>query len=76
MDRTNNKQGTICFYIDLDIKIGDQTFQERFYITGLGNQKVILGLPWLRKHNPEIDWKKGMVNWRNSEQSKTLVKKW
>ena len=66
VDGTNNKQGTICFYTDLDIKISDQTFQERFYITGLGNQKVILGLPWLRKHNPEINWEKGMVAWRNS----------
>ena len=76
MDGTNNKQGTIHFYTDLDIKIGNQTFQKRFYITGLGNQKVILGLPWLRKHNPEINWEKGMVTWRNSEQSKRLVKKW
>ena len=62
--------------MDLDIKIGDQTFQERFYITRLENQKVILGFPWLRKHNPEINWEKGMVAWRNLEQSKTLVNKW
>ena len=76
VDRTDNKQGAIRFYTDLDIKIGNQTFQERFYITGLGNQKVILGLPWLRKHNPEIHWKKGTVAWRNSERSKNLVKEW
>ena len=76
MDGTDNKQGTICFYTDLNIKIGDQTFQERFYITGLGNQKVILGLPWLRKHNLEIDWEKGTVTWRNSERSINLVKQW
>ena len=76
IDGTDNKQGTICFYTDLNIKIGDQTFQERFYITGLGNQKVLLGLSWLRKHNPEIDWEKGMVAWRNSEWSKNLVKQW
>ena len=62
--------------MDLNIKIGDQTFLERFYITGLGNQKIILGLPWLRKHNPEIDCEKGTVTWRNSEQSKDLVKLW
>ena len=67
VDGTDNKQGTICFYMDLDIKIGNQTFQERFYITGLENQKVILGLPWLRKHNLEIDWEKGMITWRNLE---------
>ena len=58
MDGTNNKQGTIHYYTDLNIKISDRTFLERFYITRLGNQKVILGLPWLRRHNPEIDWGK------------------
>ena len=76
MDGTNNKQGTIQFYTDLNIRISDQTFLERFYITGLGNQKVILGLPWFRKHNPKIDWEKGMVAWRSSERSKSLVKLW
>jgi hypothetical protein len=28
---------------------------EQFLITGLGNQKIILGLPWLQEHNPEIN---------------------
>ncbi|KAG9219386.1 hypothetical protein CCMSSC00406_0010429 [Pleurotus cornucopiae] len=32
-----------------------------FYVTNLGNVDVILGLTWLRKHNPEIDWKTGEV---------------
>jgi hypothetical protein len=27
----------------------------------LENQKVILGLPWLQKHNPEINWKEGTL---------------
>ena len=76
VDGTDNKQGTIRYYTDLNIKLGDRTFLERFYITRLGNQKIILGLPWLRKHNPEIDWKKGMVTWRNTERSKDLVKLW
>ena len=76
VDGTENKQGTIRFYTDLDLKIGDQTFHKRFYITRLRSQKVILGFPWLKTHNPEIDWKKGMVTWRNLKWSKTLVKKW
>ena len=76
IDGTKNKQGAICFYTDLDIKIGDQMFHKIFYITGLGSQKVILGLPWLRTHNPEIDWKKDTVTWRNSDWSKNLVKEW
>jgi hypothetical protein len=39
---------------------------ERFLITRLGNQKIILGLPWLRKHNPEINWKEGTLLWRTT----------
>ena len=28
---------------------------------GLGSQDIILGLNWLRKHNPEINWQSGKV---------------
>src|ERR1700761_8094244 len=27
-----------------------------FQVANLQNQEVILGMPWLRKHNPTIDW--------------------
>jgi len=30
-------------------------------LAGLGKQRVILGLPWLRDENPHIDWKAGTV---------------
>ena len=30
-------------------------------ICKLGRKKVILGMPWLAAHNPEIDWEKGEV---------------
>jgi hypothetical protein len=55
MDGTENKQGTIRYYMDLDLQVNDKMHMERFLITGLGNQKVILGSPWLWKHNPEIN---------------------
>jgi predicted aspartyl protease len=47
VDGTKNKQETIHYYTDLDLYINGKTDMERFLITGLGNQKVILGLPWL-----------------------------
>jgi len=36
---------------------------ERTEIDVIGGQKwgVILGMPWLERHNPEIDWKTGEV---------------
>ena len=30
-------------------------------ICNLGKTEVILGMPWLAAHNPEIDWEKGEV---------------
>ena len=57
IDGTVNKQGTMKSYIDLEFSINGKRFNKRFYVTGLGKQKMILRLPWLRKHNPIIDWK-------------------
>jgi len=31
---------------------------------------MILGIPWLRKHNPYIDWKKGTISWNNPDWKK------
>ena len=63
VDGTENKKGTIKAYVDLDFKLNDRRFKERFYVTGLGRQKMILGFPWLNKHNPDVDWKKGTLTW-------------
>jgi hypothetical protein len=64
MDGTENKWGMISFYIDLEFKLGDRTFNKWFYITGLEKQRIILGSPWLHKHNLIINWKKGEITWK------------
>jgi Retroviral aspartyl protease len=72
VDGTENKQGTIRYYTDLDIQVNGKTNTERFLITGLGNQKIILGLPWLQQHNPEINWKEGTLQWRTTTMEEVL----
>jgi hypothetical protein len=74
VDGTENKQGTIRYYTDLDIQVNGKTNTERFLITGLGNQKIILGLPWLQEHNPEINWKEGTLQWRTTTMEEVLDK--
>ena len=49
--------------MDLEFKIGSKNSKEQFYVTGLGKQRIILSFPWLRKHNPKIDWKTGKIEW-------------
>ena len=63
MEGTENKKGTIKNYVNLQFSLNGKEFQEQFYVTGLGKQKIILGLPWLRKHNPEINWQTGKLEW-------------
>jgi hypothetical protein len=72
VDRTKNKQGTIWYYTDLQVNGKMNT--EQFLITGLGNQKIILGLPWLQEHNPEINWKEGTLQWRATTMKEVLDK--
>jgi hypothetical protein len=49
-------------YINLEFKLGDRKFNECFYVTKLGKQRIILGFPWLHKYNLIIDWKKLPLN--------------
>jgi hypothetical protein len=60
--------------MDLDLHVNSKMNMERFLITGLGNQKIILGLPWLREHNLEINWKEGILQWRTTTIEEVLDK--
>ena len=47
----------------MEVNIYYQEHRKRMEIDVIGGQKwsVILGIPWLAPHNPEIDWKTGEV---------------
>ena len=57
MDSLLNKKGPIEYIVEVNIYY--QGHRERTEINVIGGQKwmVILGMPWLAHHNPEIDWK-------------------
>ena len=54
-------------YVDTKITIAERKGQVRLNVMGLGNQKVILGFPWIKESNPTIDWKKGTALWNDRE---------
>ena len=39
-------------------------------------RNLILGLPWLEKHNPNIDWKEKTLEFWNSQEDKLKVFIW
>jgi len=61
VDGSLNKEGPIEYTVEVNIYY--QGHRERTEIDVIGGQKwtVILGMPWLARHNPEIDWKTGEV---------------
>ena len=61
MDSLLNKEKLIEHTVEVNIYY--QGHRERTEIDVIGGQKwmVILGMPWLARHNPEIDWKTGEV---------------
>ena len=57
IDGTHNKAGTIQECVNLLVQVGDRRHEMRFLITNLGEDKIILGYPWLAVFQPHIDWK-------------------
>ena len=56
VDGPYNEKGTIKFITHLFLHIRTVVHQILFHIMGCGNENIILGLPWLKKANPNIDW--------------------
>ena len=61
VDGLLNKEGPIEHMVKVNIYY--QGHRERTKIDVIRGQKwtVILGMPWLAHHNPEIDWRTGEV---------------
>ncbi|ESK81334.1 hypothetical protein Moror_16721 [Moniliophthora roreri MCA 2997] len=48
--------------------IEGRQMKEMFLISGLGPEQIILGLPWLQDHNPDINWVTGVVKFRPKQK--------
>jgi len=61
VDGSFNKEGSIENTVEVNVYYKGHV--ERTEIDVIGGQKwlVILGMPWLARHNPEINWKTGEV---------------
>ena len=55
IDGTTNQSGRITHCTWAHIVFDDQQLLTRFLITNTRKSNVLLGLPWLKKHNPTID---------------------
>ena len=60
-DGTVNTGGAITHQVECNMFFKGHVERARMDVCNLGKIEVILGMPWLAAHNPEINWEKGEV---------------
>src|ERR1700730_17129841 len=71
VDGTENKAGRLRHYTDLQVRTGQHTRNLRFFLSDIGENRVILGYPWFATMQPRIDWAKG---WLDTEQLPLVIR--
>ena len=61
VDKTNNSGGAITHQVECNVYYKGHVERMRIDVYDLGKTEVILGMPWLVAHNPEINWETGEV---------------
>jgi len=56
VNRTNNSRGAITHQVECNVYYKGHVERMRINVYNLGKTEVILGMPWLAAHNPEINW--------------------
>ena len=63
-----NIEGEIDEKCLITFDMNGRTMTEWFLVSALGSRKMILGLPWLEKHNPIVNWREKTLEFRNSDE--------
>jgi len=61
VDGTINVGGAIIHQVECNMFFKEHMERAKMDMYNLGKMELILGMPWLAAHNPEIDWEKGEV---------------
>jgi len=61
MDGMVNVEGAIMHQVKCNMFFKGHVERVRMNVCNLGKTEVILEMPWLAAHNPEIDWEKGEI---------------
>lgn len=61
IDGTDNKAGFVTNYVVLVIEVGGVKMEEIFTVSNICSGDVIIGIDWLRHHDPKISFKNGTM---------------
>ena len=69
-DGINN--GEVTKMVSLEIEIDGHTEQLEVAVTNLNGTDMFLGHDWLVKHNPEVNWKNGTIQFTRYSEHCTM----
>ena len=61
-DGSKNSIGMVTRVAPIGLTVGTHQEGIRAIVADLGNEDMIIGVDWLRYHNPEIDWRAGELD--------------
>jgi hypothetical protein len=61
IDSTPNKAGSITHKCPIKLQFKDKMKTVDFFVTDLGQDCIVLGFPFLKEFNPEINWETGVI---------------
>ena len=64
---------TITHHVLLPLRIDSHLETVKIHVTKLGHQGIILGMPWLVKHGPSVDWRSKRVQFTSNFCSKNCL---
>ena len=70
-DGKPSAMGPVTHLTEVPMDISNHRELATFQVANLQHHEVILGMPWLREHNPTIDWREKKITF-NSERGTTF----
>jgi len=70
-DGEPSSMGPVTHIATVPMDIGAHREITTFHVAKLQNHEAILGMPWLKNHNPRIDWGQGKITF-DSEKCTTM----
>ena len=61
VDGTENSGGNITYQVEVNVFYKNHVERMRMDVCNLEKIEMILEMPWLQAHNPEINWETGEV---------------
>ena len=61
IDNTENKDGLITHYLELNIQTKGVCRDLHFLVTNIRNEDIVLGYPWLATFKPQFNWTNAVI---------------